>query len=130
MRKREEFVGAKLTRMLSLPWKTEDTVWISSSRWAFDVRSQTEPLTLNPLLSHSFTLSLISVWFLEQICTAAPSAASSSTMAYLMNSSNEQIELEFRKKCEKTAGERDIWLAKAKLTQCPWFHRWQEQSRP
>lgn len=75
----------KLTRMLSLPLKTEDTVSISSSRRDFDVRSQTEPLTLNPLLSHSRTLSLISVWLREHVCTTAPSPASSSTMAYLIN---------------------------------------------
>ena len=80
-------LAEELTRMLSLPSNSEDTVSINFSRSALIFRSHTEPLTLSPLLFHSWILSLSSVSFREHVCTIAPNAVSSSTIAYLINQS-------------------------------------------
>lgn len=73
----------QLTRMLSIPLNTEETDSISFSLWALDDTSQTEPVTTNPLPSQAFKHPLSSASFREQVCTLAPSLASSSTIAYL-----------------------------------------------
>ena len=73
----------QLTRMLSIPLNTEETDSISFSLWALDDTSQTEPETTNPLSSQAFKHPLSSASFREQVCTLAPSLASSSTIAYL-----------------------------------------------
>ncbi|KAJ0577277.1 hypothetical protein HanIR_Chr05g0234171 [Helianthus annuus] len=54
---------------------------MSSSLFSFKDKSQTDAVTSYPLPFHSSNRSLISFWFLEQVCTAAPNPASSSTIA-------------------------------------------------
>ena len=80
----------KLTRMWSLPWKKrEDTVSMSWVRWGRDNKSQTDPLTLKPLLFRSSNLWSSSFWFQEQVWTMAPNAANSSTIACLTHDQNQ-----------------------------------------
>lgn len=71
------------TRMLSLPSKREETVSMSWVRWGRDDTSQTDPLTLKPLLFHTCNISSSSFWFREHVWTVAPNAANSSTIACL-----------------------------------------------
>lgn len=56
---------------------------MSSSLSDLELMSQTEPLTLKPLLFHSRTLSSSCAWLRAHVCTVAPSPASSSTVANL-----------------------------------------------
>ena len=78
-----QLISLLLTRMLSLPSKSDETLFISSSLSIFDTTSQTEPVTWKPFFSHWLKQSLRSTSFREQVCTIAPSPANSSTIAYL-----------------------------------------------
>lgn len=70
--------------MFKFPWKAEETFFISSSLCVLDDKSQTQPFTLNPLASHSWSLSSSSFLFLEHVYILAPNPANSSTIAYLL----------------------------------------------
>lgn len=74
-----------LTRILSFPWKTEEMVSISFTRWSLTETSQTDPLTLKPLVSHSLIHESRSVWLREHVCTSAPNPANCSTIPCLIN---------------------------------------------
>ncbi|KAJ6760252.1 hypothetical protein OIU79_025168 [Salix purpurea] len=73
------------TRILSFPSKAEVTEPSSFSLSSWELRSQTEPLTENPLASHSFILSLSSFSLREHVYTLAPNPASSSTITNLIH---------------------------------------------
>lgn len=61
----------------------EVTSSMSFSLWDGEDTSHTDPVTWKPRLCHSCKHLLSSVWVLEQVCTAAPNAAKSLTMACL-----------------------------------------------
>ncbi|CAL9134876.1 unnamed protein product, partial [Musa textilis] len=73
-----------LTKIWSFPWKTEFTVCISFSLSTSDETSQTDPVILRFKALHCNKHSLSSASFREQVWTAAPNLASSSTMACLI----------------------------------------------
>lgn len=79
-----------LTRMLSFPSKTELTCSISFSLSAGEETSQTDPVTFSFAALHCSKHWLSSVSFLEQVCTAAPSLANSSTIACLRDQAAEE----------------------------------------
>lgn len=60
-------IFCQLTKILSFPLNSKETFFMSSSLWVLEVKSQTDPFTLNPLASHSFSLSLSSEPFLEHV---------------------------------------------------------------
>lgn len=91
MRKGSILSNQKLTKMLSFPWKVEATILIRFSLCSWYCTSQTDPVTLNPLLFHSFKHVSISAWLRAHICTAAPNSASSSTMACLTSNHSRLI---------------------------------------
>jgi len=87
--------------MLSLPLKVDATSWIRFSLWGGDDTSHTDPVTLNPSLCHSSKHLSRSVWVLEQVCTTAPNAAKSLTMACLKHSLK-QVNLSDKNKVKRT----------------------------
>lgn len=69
--------------MFSLPSKTVFTSSINLSLSAGEETSQTVPVTLKFFFFHSCKHLFSSASFLEQVCTAAPNPANSSTMQNL-----------------------------------------------
>ena len=89
-RERRE-IKEDLTRMLSFPWKTEDTASMSSSLCCGRDTSQIEPVTSKPESLHSLRHLLSSPSFLAHVCTLAPNPTSSSTMACLFTHQNHKL---------------------------------------
>ena len=77
--------------MLSLPLNKEETVLISSSRWARDATSQTEPVTRNPFVFHSCKHTLSWASSQGHVCMEAPRLANSSTTAYLITTCSSKL---------------------------------------
>ena len=77
--------------MLSLPLNREETVMISSFRWACDATSQTEPVTRNPFVLHSCKHTLSWASSREHVCTEAPRLANSSTTAFLITTCSSKL---------------------------------------
>ena len=119
----------QLTRMLSIPLNTEETDSISFSLWALDDTSQTEPETTNPLSSQAFKYPLSSASFREQVCTLAPSLASSSTIAYL-NKIKKILILDYLIQTLWSGTWRERERERERRTRFLWFHQLQERSFP
>lgn len=72
-----------LTRMLSFPWKREETSFMSISLCCGTDTSQIEPVTSKPKWFQSLRHLLRSFTCLAQVWTLAPKPVNSSTMACL-----------------------------------------------
>ena len=129
-----------VTSMLSLPLNFEETVSMSLILWGREDRSQTEPVTWKPFkLTHSLKHELRWASFREHVCTVAPSAANSSTIACLIRAYTwsttftQKSTLQWQTDLSAyihTHTHRERERERERETQFLWFHRSRERSFP
>lgn len=124
-----------LTRMSSLPPNWHATSRTKCSRCSFMETSQTDPVTRQPLACQSLRRSFSSASLNVHVCTAAPSASSSSTTRQidgtlkLKHSNPSSRRLSFEISTSVLAGSTCVGMRQAgRLTQCHGCPQWRELS--